>query len=160
MIKISCPQCKTILEFENTASGSQRYCSSCGQSLLIPIVEFIHTDSHTDSEKIHTLNESFQNIIEKSSKQAQTILKDLQQIPLKQEIIPIDQSNINLLLKDFIFWAVSFLGIIPLLIITVNQVSTQLTMFALFFAFVWGVIFKKFILNIRIGLIITILKRF
>lgn len=149
MIKISCPQCKSILTFEQAASGSQRFCSSCGLSLIIPIIESqaTSTDSETDAEKIQTINESFQNIIEKSSKQAQTILRDLQQIPLKQEIIPIDHSNINLLLKDFIFWAVSFLGIIPLLIITVNQVSTQLTMFALFFAFVWGVIFKKFILN-------------
>ncbi len=149
MIKIGCPHCKAISEFDDSTSGSQRYCSSCGQVLLIPIFESGVQDKATDdtTESVHSINESFQNIIEKSSKQAQTILKDLQEIPLKQEILPIDHSNINLLLKDFIFWAVSFLGIIPLLIITVKHVSTQLTMFALFFAFVWGVIFKKFILN-------------
>lgn len=149
MIKLHCPQCNSRIEFEDSSSGKQRYCSVCGQILQIPIIDGVHGSlDHTDpQDTIQTLNESFQNIIEKSSQQAQALLKDLQQIPLKQEIIPIDQTNIHLLLKDFIFWAVSFLGIIPLLIITVNHVSTQLTMFALFFAFVWGVIFKKFILK-------------
>ena len=68
MIKISCPQCKSILEFEHSASGSQRFCSSCGLSLIIPIIESQDhaKDSETDSEKIQTINESFQNIIEKS----------------------------------------------------------------------------------------------
>ncbi|MBK9109583.1 MAG: PrsW family intramembrane metalloprotease [Saprospiraceae bacterium] len=149
MIKIHCPKCNSKLELEDDSSGKQRFCSVCGQTLQIPIIEESQIISeYTDQQdSIQSLNESFQNIIEKSSKQAQTLLKDLQQIPLKQEIIPIDQTNIHLLLKDFIFWAVSFLGIIPLLIITVNHVSTQLTMFALFFAFVWGVIFKKFIIK-------------
>lgn len=149
MIKIQCPKCNSKLELEDESSGKQRFCAVCGQTLLIPIVEGSSTEGKFENQQdsVQSLNESFQNIIEKSSKQAQTILKDLQQIPLKQEIMPIDQTNMHLLLKDFIFWAVSFLGIIPLLIITVNHVSTQLTMFALFFAFVWGVIFKKFILK-------------
>lgn len=53
MIKISCPQCKSILEFEHSASGSQRFCSSCGLSLIIPIIESQDhaKDSETDSEK-------------------------------------------------------------------------------------------------------------
>ncbi|MBK8956640.1 MAG: PrsW family intramembrane metalloprotease [Saprospiraceae bacterium] len=149
MLKIYCPECNSKMELDEQSSGKQRFCSVCGHPVQIPIFETGgEKDTDADNtETVQSLNESFQNLIEKSSKQAQALLKDLQQIPLKQEILPIDHSNINLLLKDFIFWAVSFLGIIPLLIITVNHVGTQLTMFALFFAFVWGVIFKKFILK-------------
>lgn len=148
MIKVNCPSCKTQLEFEDSASGSQKYCSTCGQSFVLPIMtNGANASGETqDDSSVQSINESFQHLIEKSSKQAQTILKDLHDIPLKQEIMPIDQSNIHLLLKDFIFWSVSLLGVIPLLIVTVNHVSTQLTMFALFFASVWGVIFKKFII--------------
>ncbi|MBV6472170.1 MAG: hypothetical protein JPMHGGIA_00423 [Saprospiraceae bacterium] len=149
MIAVSCPHCKTPLEFPESASGNQRFCSACGQPFVIPILHPGHAENPSPQQdpSIQSLNESFQQFIEKGSKQAQTILKDLNDIPLKQEIIPIDHSNIQLLLKDFIFWAVSLLGVIPLLIITVEQVSTQLTMFALFFALVWGVIFKKFIIS-------------
>jgi len=149
MLKIFCPHCNSQMELDVQASGKSRFCAICGQPVQIPVFEVSDRKDHDsdDQDTVQSLNDSFQNLIEKSSKQAQSLLKDLQQIPLKQEILPIDQSNIDLLLKDFIFWAVSFLGIIPLLIITVNHVGTQLTMFALFFAFVWGVIFKKFILK-------------
>ncbi|MGB3226919.1 MAG: PrsW family glutamic-type intramembrane protease [Saprospiraceae bacterium] len=132
-IKIVCPGCKQNLEFGDADFGSERYCSSCGKLLMVP-------------SAIHSAR-SESNVFESSAQHARSLFADLKAIPIRQEVIPIDHTNINLLLKDFIFWAVTLLGIIPLLIITVRQPSAQLTMFALFFAFVWGVIFKRFIIN-------------
>ncbi len=141
VIKITCPVCNTVLNFDESASGSNRYCSVCAHELKVPLIS-----AEQSSGKGSTTSQQY-SFIDAGAQQARTILEDLKQIPVKQEVIPIDNSNIHLLLKDFVFWAVTFLGIIPLLIITVKQPSTQLTMFALFFAFVWGVIFKKFIVN-------------
>jgi RsiW-degrading membrane proteinase PrsW (M82 family) len=124
------------LEFTADASGTQRFCTQCGQSLQIPIIE--HTEHESRPEE---------NLFEKGTKQAQHIIRDLQEIPFKKEVLPFDADNIHILTKDFIFWSVTLLGIIPLLIVTIEKPSLQLTMFALFFAFFWGVIFKKFIIQ-------------
>lgn len=150
-IKLNCPVCNSILEFEEPAFGSNRFCSVCGHSILVPFTSSVdeqNLNKASSEQKISQASKIEGNdFIESSKKQARIILKDLQEIPIKQEVMPIDHSNIHLLMKDFVFWAVTFLGIIPLVIITVKQPTTQLTMFALFFAFVWGVIFKKFIIN-------------
>ncbi|MDQ3140709.1 MAG: PrsW family glutamic-type intramembrane protease [Bacteroidota bacterium] len=148
-IKFSCPECQSVQVYDESSFGLQRFCSNCGKTILVPAVAL----SNPTNQKQDTSSNPFQrlepgqNIFESGARQARTIINDLRGIPIKQEVIPIDNSNIQLLLSDFVFWAVSLLGIIPLLIVTVKQPNMQLTMFALFFAFVWGVIFKKFILN-------------
>jgi RsiW-degrading membrane proteinase PrsW (M82 family) len=88
-----------------------------------------------------------QNILEESAKQAKVIFNDLKSISFAEEVLPIDSNNVQVLITDFVFWAVTLLGIVPLLIVTVEDSYAQLTLFALFFAAVWGVIFKRFILN-------------
>lgn len=146
-MKIICPSCASNLEFDESAFGSNRFCSVCGQEVAVPASKTKETNEVNQTSSNQNSTFPSNSFIDSSAKQARAILKDLQEIPIKQEVIPIDHSNIHVLMKDFVFWAVTFLGIIPLLIITVKQPSTQLTMFALFFAFVWGVIFKKFIIN-------------
>jgi RsiW-degrading membrane proteinase PrsW (M82 family) len=145
-IKINCPHCSSNLQFDESAFGSNRFCSVCGKLVSVPDVSSSQINTSAESSNQSTTYQS-DSFIDTSTKQAREILKDLSEIPIRQEVIPIDNSNIHLLMKDFVFWAVSFLGIIPLLIITIRHTSTQLTMFALFFAFVWGVIFKKFIIE-------------
>lgn len=140
--KIYCTHCGMVLEFDETSFGKSRFCNSCGNAVAVP-----ESDRTLITNNVSGSRQADSDIFESGKRQAQAILKDLREIPIKQELLPIDSSNVQLLMKDFVFWAVTFLGIIPLLIITVKQPSTQLTMFALFFAFVWGVIFKKFIIN-------------
>lgn len=147
MISVHCPNCKSHLEFDNDASGTQRFCIHCGQSLQIPILDEHFDDDELSRESRKKSSSGNNNYFEKGTKQAHNLIKDLQSIPLKKEILPFDAGNIHLLLKDFIFWSITLLGIIPLLIVTVQQTSLQLTMFALFFAFFWGVIFKRFIIQ-------------
>lgn len=87
------------------------------------------------------------NLFETGRQHARTILADLQQMDLKKEILPIDGSNARMLRNDFVFWAVTALGIVPLVIVSLQNERDQLTCFALFYAVLWGVIFKNFIIK-------------
>jgi len=82
-----------------------------------------------------------------AGKQASVVLADLRAMDFKAEIAPVDSKIIDLIKKDFVFWAVSLLAIVPLVLVTLNDTQSQLTGFLLFFAAIWGVIFKKFILD-------------
>jgi RsiW-degrading membrane proteinase PrsW (M82 family) len=82
-----------------------------------------------------------------SNKQASAVLSDLRSMDFKAEIAPIDSNILSLIKKDFVFWAVSLLAIVPLVLVTLNDTQSQLTGFLLFFAAIWGVIFKKFIVD-------------
>jgi RsiW-degrading membrane proteinase PrsW (M82 family) len=75
------------------------------------------------------------------------IVNDLRQMDLRGEIVPIDESNLFPLIHDEVFWSVALLGIVPLLIVTFPDTDVQVTAFALFFAAVWGVIFRSAILK-------------
>ncbi len=87
------------------------------------------------------------NLFETGRQHARTILADLQQMDLQKEILPIDRSNARMLRNDFVFWAVTALGIVPLVIVSLQNERDQLTCFALFYAVLWGVIFKNFIIK-------------
>lgn len=75
------------------------------------------------------------------------LVKDLSKMNFLEEIVPIDDSNIIALRRDFIFWFVAFLGIVPLVIATLESTNTQITLFALLFAFVWAIIFKRMVMG-------------
>ncbi len=80
--------------------------------------------------------------------QAATIFSDLRTLNFREEVIPLDESNLRSVLRDYVFWCVTLLGVVPLLIYTVERTDYQLTAFALFFAALWGVIFKYFIVRV------------
>ena len=86
-------------------------------------------------------------VLRSSASQARHIAHDLKSLRFKDEVLPIDESNVSGLAKEFVFWAVTLLGIVPLLIVTIPEADAQFTLFALFFALVWGVIFKMFVLR-------------
>lgn len=73
------------------------------------------------------------------------IIKDIKSIDKKELVWPYKRTNINKIFKNVTFWTVLLMGLIPLLIITFNNKKTQLTLFSLFFAIIWGIIFKIFI---------------
>ena len=82
-----------------------------------------------------------------TAREARVVLNDLKAMRFKDEVLPIDESNVAGLAKEFVFWAVTLLGIVPLLIVSITDPDSQFTLFALFFALVWGVIFKMFVLR-------------
>jgi len=63
---------------------------------------------------------------------------DPEKIDFSQEIPPLNESNVKSLKGDFLFWSVSFLGIVPLMIGILSDSHSQIVAFCLFFAFVWG----------------------
>ena len=88
-----------------------------------------------------------QKVLKTGAGQARAIFNDLKTVSFKEEVLPIDASNLTALAVDFVFWAVTLLGVIPLLIVSIEGIDTQLTLFALFFAAVWGVIIKMFVMR-------------
>lgn len=83
-----------------------------------------------------------------AGQQVATIFSDLRSLNFREEVVPLDETNLKTVLKDYVFWCVTLLGVLPLLIITVQNPEYQLTAFALFFAALWGVIFKYFIVRV------------
>ncbi len=88
-----------------------------------------------------------QKVLQTGAGKAHAIFDDLKTISFKEEVLPIDATNLAALAKDFVFWAVTLLGIVPLLIVSMQGIDSQLTLFALFFAAVWGVIMKMFVMR-------------
>lgn len=80
-------------------------------------------------------------------RQASVIVTDLREMDFRKEIIPIDETNLGKLVKDGIFWFATLLGVVPLAIVTLPTGDAQLTAFAMFFAAVWGAIFRSAILK-------------
>ncbi|MEZ4958000.1 MAG: PrsW family glutamic-type intramembrane protease [Saprospiraceae bacterium] len=147
-IHFFCMYCRHPLEIDEALGGQQMECPHCTGVVPIPFAKpkIVEVTEETQTET-STKKNTPANLFETGSQQAKVIFNDLKSIRFSEEVLPIDGNNALLLAKDFVFWAVTLLGIIPLLIVTVEDGYAQLTMFALFFAAVWGVIFKRFILN-------------
>lgn len=85
--------------------------------------------------------------LETAKKHASAFLADLKSLNFREEVVPIDEKNLSQLVRDYVFWGVTLLGVVPLLIGTVESQQYQLATFALFFAVLWGVVFKCFIVR-------------
>ena len=79
--------------------------------------------------------------------QAARLLTDLKHVDFKEEVLPVDRKLIATVARDFVFWIVTALAIVPLLIATIERTEYQLTAFALFFAVLWGVMFKFLVIR-------------
>lgn len=88
--------------------------------------------------------------IQAAKGQAAKLLEDLKGVNFREEVTPINQELISTLSRDVVFWSVTALAIIPLLIATIEKREYQLTAFAMFFAALWGVIFKLLIVRAEI----------
>lgn len=77
----------------------------------------------------------------------QEILNTFRQTDFKKEIIPVDADNAAKLFKDPIFWIVFALGILPLLITSVQDAQIQLYGLLFFFAMLWGGILRGLVLK-------------
>jgi protease PrsW len=75
------------------------------------------------------------------------LIKDLEELNFADEVFPIGKRNIDKLKRDFHFWFVSSLGVVPLMIITLPDHSSRILALSLLFAFIWGVVFKKLVMQ-------------
>jgi RsiW-degrading membrane proteinase PrsW (M82 family) len=87
-------------------------------------------------------------VVEKAKQQASSVVSDLKAISLREEVVPFDAANVRRLLRDYVFWIVAVLGIVPILIESIDHEGFRLFVFALFFAFLWGVTIKYFIVRV------------
>ena len=109
----------------------------------------IRLDS-TGNSKQGTGPEIGMQSIQAAKGQAAKLLEDLKGVNFREEVTPINQELISTLSRDVVFWSVTALAIIPLLIATIEKREYQLTAFAMFFAALWGVIFKLLIVRAEI----------
>jgi len=105
------------------------------------------SDQETGSQQPARAVPQTSDWISTGKRQASEIITDLQEMDFRNEIIPIDESNLGRLMKDGVFWFATLLGIVPLMIGTLSETNAQVTAFAMFFAAVWGVIFRSAILR-------------
>ena len=83
--------------------------------------------------------------------QASQFITDLRSVDFREEVFPVDRKLVDTLVSDTVFWVVLGLAGVPLLISTIERRDYQLTAFALFFAVLWGVVFKALIVKAEIG---------
>ncbi|MEO1991530.1 MAG: PrsW family glutamic-type intramembrane protease [Pirellulales bacterium] len=83
--------------------------------------------------------------------QASQLITDLRSVNFQDEVFPIDRKLVDILIHDTVFWVVVGLAGVPLLISTIQRNDFQLTAFALFFAVLWGVVFKSLIVKADIS---------
>ncbi|MFT5528198.1 MAG: RsiW-degrading membrane proteinase PrsW (M82 family) [Pirellulaceae bacterium] len=89
--------------------------------------------------------------LENAKQHATALIRDLQSMSFREDLVPVDEGIFRRMFGDFVFWAATLLGVVPLLIGTLSSNDHQLTAFALFFAILWGVLFKYFIIRSKIG---------
>lgn len=153
--KFSCKSCGQHISAELGQVGIKSECPSCGIEIVVKQDEANATqeDIEPSQSKTGTTAEKSQSPIARqlgsleAKKHAKTVLSDLQAMDFKEEILPLTSMNMSLVFRDFIFWSVATLGVVPLLLVSLNSTAIQLTGFCVFFALLWGVIFKKFILE-------------
>jgi RsiW-degrading membrane proteinase PrsW (M82 family) len=79
-----------------------------------------------------------------------SVLTDLRSLNFWEEIVPIDATNIRRMVKDPVILAVIVAAIAPLLIVTLPE-NLYLTAFGMLFAFVWGMVFKHYIVRTEVS---------
>jgi len=166
MFKFKC-KCGQIYNATEKHCGKEFSCKACQKILYVPTFtheeqDYIQPEIKDDLDQNNTkVNGNVPNSNEKILTTIQSvdfknnniinstkaIFNDFAEIDFKTEIIPIDESNLKVLLNDYTFWSALFLGVVPILILTTQNDNFQQTSFAMFFASIWGVIFKKFILD-------------
>jgi RsiW-degrading membrane proteinase PrsW (M82 family) len=93
-------------------------------------------------------------------KTALEILNTFRQTNFKKEIIPIDADNAIKIFKDPMFWVVLALGVLPLLITSVQDAEIQLYGLLFFFAMLWGGILRGLVLKSSDSLVLPVLSFF
>ncbi len=168
-MEIRCPECHAVYQIDvSKLSGKPtvrcgkcqcRFCIKLPESSqiedVVPIALFIQEyqpKSKNPSNHVAERSNPLQEIVKKTKtlvtkESANEIINDFKEINFKEEVFPVDSMSILTIKNDFVFWSALILGIMPIFISTLNSRELQLTTFALFFASIWGLIFKRYIIE-------------
>ena len=133
--------------------GSERWVKAGAVKGLIPVainetgMSVDHSTTEPDSDQPSLHSRVAGDAVRTAREQAAGMVRGLQQWDVSSEVLPLGGENTSRLLSDPIFWSVILLGVIPLLIGTLQSEIHQMVTFALFFAGMWAVIFKYFIVR-------------
>lgn len=72
-----------------------------------------------------------------------TIVGNFRRVDFRREVWPLDERTIAAVSRQPAFWAVVLLASLPLLFVTLREGGHQLTAMAVFFAAVWGFVFRS-----------------
>jgi RsiW-degrading membrane proteinase PrsW (M82 family) len=154
-IQIPCPICRRMFKVGSAAAGRRVRCPNCQQ--VVTVAMGAESPVRTKESRLPPEHEPSLNSAGVSFKPAnsvpappdgrplKTIFDDLRSLNLQSELLPLSSGSMANMLASFRFWSICLLGVVPLLIGTLQQQQLQLTAFAIFFACVWGVIFKSFV---------------
>jgi len=92
----------------------------------------------------------------KSGTPVNSILESFRNTDYKKEIFPINAHNTVVMLKDPIFWVVCLLGVLPLIIVSFNDLQIQLYGLFFFFALVWGGILRGLVVKSTDSIILPV----
>lgn len=139
------PEEEQPVHFETAETEQSKLEQPLNPPEISEVDEFPVGDAQSD------LNDFKPHSLTSAKGQAAKLLADLKGVNFKEEVIPVDQSLISTISKDSVFWIVSALAVIPILIATISRLEYQLTAFALFFAILWGVVFKTVIIRSKVS---------
>lgn len=149
--KFSCPSCGQHIAVTGADVGTSANCPSCNAALTIPPPSLCATEEPEaiaeeapESQQQKALK-YLQHLLGKGRSSA--VLADFRDLDLKAEVLPVGQHTFALLKADFVFWAVTLLAVVPLFLVTLEDTQAQLTGFCLFFAAIWGLVFKRFVIE-------------
>lgn len=168
--RIACKGCGQTVKVAVKSSGTVSKCPQCGTMLFlapqpvpdpsasvaaptsVPVAAVkpppLRAETITNGEDYTAQQKAVASIRRLvNAGKSTSLVSDLRQLDWKAEVVPLSQQSLELLRTDFVFWSVSLLAIVPLLMVTLTETQYQLTGLCLFFAAIWGVIFKKFILE-------------
>jgi RsiW-degrading membrane proteinase PrsW (M82 family) len=179
--RITCKGCGQVVKVAAKPQGTVAKCPQCGGMLLVPPTPAAETAASAAAAspvattvsqaarvappplapsevQVPTAQQkamaSIRSLMEAGK--SSFLVADLRTLDFKSEVLPLSQQSIGLLRTDFVFWSVSLLAIVPLLLVTLNHPYYQMTGFCLFFAAIWGVIFKKFVIEESAGWLVPL----
>ncbi len=147
--KFCCGYCGQPISVSDEFWGTKADCPSCSRELTVPnpsVAEVQRQQNNTPQEPfLEKTRRKLSRMIEVGRRSG--IGSDFREIDFKTEVMPFNAQNISILKSDFVFWVVAFLAIVPLFLVTLKNTDQQLTGFCLFFAAVWGLILKRFVVE-------------
>jgi len=148
--KFNCASCGQHISATPEMIGSQASCPTCNTELTVPrpLPESAPPPSpFSDAQETqqHKALKYFRRIIDLG--RSSSVVTDFRDLDFKAEVLPLNEHSFALLKSDFVFWSVTLLAIVPLFLVTLTETQSQLTGFCLFFAAIWGLVFKKFVVE-------------
>jgi RsiW-degrading membrane proteinase PrsW (M82 family) len=147
--KFNCTSCGQHIWTTSELVGSRENCPSCAAELIAPPPEGESASTPPQSPDFNEIHQKALRYVLRiiNTGRSSSLVTDFRELDFKAEVLPLNEQSFALLKSDFVFWSVTLLAIVPLFLVTLNETQSQLTGFCLFFAAIWGLVFKKFVVE-------------